>query len=145
MRSMTLRQSRPEALGVFKDGYLVEFLDPAKAHREDDLRRGLLAHLKDFLLELGRDFCFVGAEYPVQVGGRDFALGLLFFHRGLNCLVAIELKVERFEPEYPGKLADLVTRRSFDDWHDKSAKFIFLNYFYLCNIMKRCQFIRRGE
>jgi RecB family endonuclease NucS len=63
-----------------------------------------LHKLKDFLIELGRDFCFVGSEYPVQVGGRDFALDLLFFHRDLNCLVAIELKVGRFEPEYLGKL-----------------------------------------
>jgi RecB family endonuclease NucS len=64
----------------------------------------LLLQLRDFLIELGRDFCFVGSEYPVQVGGRDFALDLLFFHRGLNCLVAIELKVDRFEPEHLGKL-----------------------------------------
>ncbi|CAN7224653.1 PDDEXK nuclease domain-containing protein [Pseudorhodoferax sp. LjRoot39] len=49
-------------------------------------------------------FCFVGSEFPLQVGGRDFALDLLFFHRGLNCLVAIELKVDRFEPEHLGKL-----------------------------------------
>jgi hypothetical protein len=71
---------------------------------ETDLHRGLLDKLKDFLIELGRDFCFVGSEYPLQVGDRDFALDLLFFHRGLNCLVAIELKVDRFEPEYLGKL-----------------------------------------
>jgi hypothetical protein len=57
-----------------------------------------------FLIELGRDFCYVGSEFPLQVGGRDFALDLLFFHRGLNCLVAIELKVDRFEPEHLGKL-----------------------------------------
>ena len=61
--------------------------------------------LKDFLIELGRDFCFVGSQYPLQVGDRDFALDLLFFHRGLNCLVAIELKVGRFEPEYLGKMS----------------------------------------
>lgn len=103
--STALRQSHSEALGVFKDSYLVEFLDLAKVHGEADLHQGLLAYLKDFLLELGRDFCFVGTEYPVQVGGRDFALDLLFFHRGLNCLVAIELKVTRFEPEYLGKLS----------------------------------------
>lgn len=103
--SLALRQSHPAALDVFKDSYLVEFLDLAKDHVEADLHRGLLIHLKDFLLELGRDFCFVGAEYPVQVGGRDFVLDLLFFHRGLNCLVAIELKVTRFEPEYLGKLS----------------------------------------
>ena len=64
-----------------------------------------MSYLKDFLIELGRDFCFVGSEYPLQVGGRDFALDLLFFHRELNCLVAIELKVGRFEPEYLGKLS----------------------------------------
>ena len=66
---------------------------------------GLSEKLKDFLIELGRDFCFVGSEYPLQVGGQDFALDLLFFHRGLTSLVAVELKVGRFQPEYLGKLA----------------------------------------
>lgn len=92
------------AAGLFKDSYLVEFLNLPAEHNEADLHRGLLLRLKTFLGELGRDFCFVGSEYPLQVGGRDFALDLLFFHRGLNCLVAIELKVERFEPEHLGKL-----------------------------------------
>ncbi len=92
------------AVSVFKDAYVVEFLNLPDEHSEADLHRGLLMRLKTFLIELGRDFCFVGSEYPVQVGGRDFALDLLFFHRGLNCLVAIELKVDRFEPEYLGKL-----------------------------------------
>jgi RecB family endonuclease NucS len=63
-----------------------------------------VSRLKDFLIELGRDFCFVGSEYPVQVGKRDFALDLLFFHRDLNCLVAIELKIGEFQPEHLGKL-----------------------------------------
>jgi predicted nuclease of restriction endonuclease-like (RecB) superfamily len=103
--SPAVRQTHAEALSVFKDAYMVEFLDLPHDHAEADLHRGLLLRLKDFLIELGRDFCFVGAEYPVQVGGRDFALDLLFFHRGLNCLVAIELKVGRFEPEYLGKLS----------------------------------------
>ena len=97
-------QSHPEALSVFKDSYLVEFLDLPQGHDEADLHMGLLRKLKEFLVELGRDFCFVGSEFPVQVGNRDFALDLLFFHRGLNCLVAFELKVGRFEPEYLGKL-----------------------------------------
>ncbi|MDR1890455.1 MAG: PDDEXK nuclease domain-containing protein [Zoogloeaceae bacterium] len=97
-------QIHPEAETIFKDSYLVEFLGLPHTHTEADLHRGLLLKLKDFLIELGRDFCFVGSEYPLQVGGRDFALDLLFFHRGLNCLVAIELKVGRFEPEYLGKL-----------------------------------------
>jgi hypothetical protein len=100
-----VRQIHPEALSIFRDAYNVEFLGLPQTHAEADLHRGLLDKLKDFLIELGRDFCFVASEYPLQVGGRDFALDLLFFHRGLNCLVAIELKVGRFEPEYLGKLA----------------------------------------
>lgn len=103
--SPSAKQTHPEALSVFKDAYLVEFLDLPDGHAEADLQRGLLHKLKAFLIELGRDFCFVGSQFPLQVGGRDFALDLLFFHRGLNCLVAIELKVGRFEPEYLGKLA----------------------------------------
>ena len=96
--------THPDAVSIFKDSYLLEFLGLPQGHAEADLHRGLLLRLKDFLIELGRDFCFVGSQYPVQVGGRDFALDLLFFHRGLNSLVAIELKVGRFEPEYLGKL-----------------------------------------
>ena len=103
--SAVLAQSHPEALSIFKDSYLLEFLDLPVGHGEADLHQGLLHQLRDFLIELGRDFCFVGSEYPLQVGGRDFALDLLFFHRGLNCLVVIELKVGRFEPEYLGKMS----------------------------------------
>ena len=102
--SAVLTQFHPDAASLFKDSYLLEFLDLPSAHSEADLHRGLLFQLRDFLIELGRDFCFIGTEFPLQVGGRDFALDLLFFHRGLNCLVAIELKVGRFEPEYLGKL-----------------------------------------
>ena len=102
--SAVLSQTHGEATSVFKDAYVVEFLNLTNEHSEADLHHGLLARLKAFLIELGRDFCFVGSEYPVQVGNRDFALDLLFFHRGLNCLVAIELKVDRFEPEHLGKL-----------------------------------------
>ncbi|MCU7251525.1 PDDEXK nuclease domain-containing protein [Pseudomonas koreensis] len=100
----SLKQSHPSALEIFRDAYMVEFLDLPGVHAETDLHQGLLGRLKEFLTELGRDFCFVGSQYPLQVGSRDFALDLLLFHRGLNCLVAIELKVGRFEPEYLGKL-----------------------------------------
>lgn len=102
--STTLARTHPDALEVFKDSYVVEFLGLPENHSEADLHRGLLLNLRQFLIELGRDFCFVGSETPVQVGGRDFALDLLFFHRGLNCLIAIELKTGRFEPEHLGKL-----------------------------------------
>ncbi|MBP8809419.1 MAG: DUF1016 family protein [Kofleriaceae bacterium] len=88
----------------FKDAYVVEFLGLGGGHDERDLHRALLSRMTEFLTELGRDFCFVGSEVPLQVGGRDFALDLLFFHRGLACLCAVELKVGRFEPEHLGKL-----------------------------------------
>jgi len=102
--SPLVTQIHPNALDVFKDTYLVEFIGLPDTHDETDLHKGLLDKLKNFLVELGRDFCFVGSKFPLQVGKRDFALDLLFFHRGLNCLVAIELKVGCFEPEYLGKL-----------------------------------------
>ncbi len=102
--SAPLRELHADAASVFRDSYLVEFLDLPTPHSEDDLQRGLVEHLKKFLIELGRDFCFVGSQYPVQVGGRDFLLDLLFFSRALNCLVAIELKIVEFEPEHLGKL-----------------------------------------
>jgi hypothetical protein len=69
------------------------------------LQRALVGNLRQFLLELGADFTFVGERFRLQVGGRDFELDLLFFHRGLNCLVAIDLKIDEFEPEYLGKLS----------------------------------------
>ncbi|HEY4593128.1 MAG TPA: PDDEXK nuclease domain-containing protein, partial [Thermoanaerobaculia bacterium] len=86
--SPLVAQMHPQALDLFKDSYMVEFLELPGDHSEGDLHRGLVHRLRDFLIELGRDFCFVGSEYPVQVGNRDFALDLLFFHRGLNCLCA---------------------------------------------------------
>jgi replicative superfamily II helicase/predicted nuclease of restriction endonuclease-like (RecB) superfamily len=102
--STALREVHPGAGQVFRDAYLVEFLELPDGHLEADLHKSLLANLQRFLVELGRDFCFMGSEVPLQVGGRDFALDLLFFHRGLNCLVAIELKIGAFEPEHLGKL-----------------------------------------
>lgn len=102
--SPLVTQTHPDAGNIFKDAYFFEFLQLPEVHAEADLHQGLVNRLKEFLIELGRDFCFVGSEYPLQVGTRDFALDLLFFHRGLNCLIAIELKVDRFEPEHLGKL-----------------------------------------
>src|ERR1019366_4196401 len=76
--SPALPQSHPDAQNVFKDAYALEFLGLPQGHSEDDLQHALLNRMKGFLLELGRDFCYVGSEFPVQVGGRDFALDLLF-------------------------------------------------------------------
>jgi predicted nuclease of restriction endonuclease-like (RecB) superfamily len=72
--SAALRQTHPRAAGVFKDAYLLDFLDLPQPHTEADLHASLLTRLRQFLIELGRDFCFVGSAFPLQVGGRDFAL-----------------------------------------------------------------------
>jgi len=71
--------------GVFKDTYVLEFLQLPKRHTENQLQQVILASLKDFILEIGRDFCFLGQEYKVQVGGTDFSIDLLFYHRTLHC------------------------------------------------------------
>ena len=102
--SPLVTQLHPAAETIFKDTYLLDFLSLPEVHSELDLHGGLVTNLRRFLLELGRDFCFVGEEYLVQVGGKDFRLDLLFYHRALQCLVAIELKVDEFLPEYLGKL-----------------------------------------
>ena len=102
--SALLTQLHPESPAIFKDTYLLDFLDLPDGYSEADLQSGLVANLRRFLLELGGDFTFVGERFRVQVGGRDFELDLLFFHRGLNCLVAIELKIDEFQPEHLGKL-----------------------------------------
>ena len=90
--STALRELHPQAAEFFKDVYTLEFLGLPEDHSEADLHGALLRNLGHFLTELGRDFCFIGSQHPLQVGGQDFALDLLFFHRGLNCLLAIELK-----------------------------------------------------
>jgi len=102
--STALKASQPRAEHEFKDAYLLEFVGVPEVHSERDLHRGLIQNLGRFLTELGRDFCFVASEYSVQVGGKDFVLDLLFFNRALNSLVAIELKIDEFKPEYLGKL-----------------------------------------
>jgi len=94
----------PQAETIFKDTYLLDFLDLPDVHSEADLQKALVANLKRFLLELGRDFSFVGEQYLLQVGGKDFRLDLLFYHRALQCLVAFDLKIDEFRPDYLGKM-----------------------------------------
>jgi len=90
--------------GIFKDSYVFEFLDLPIPHKEKDLQQALVASLKDFILELGFGFTFIGQEYRLQVGNEDFFIDLLFFHRQLQCMVAIELKTDKFKPAYLGQL-----------------------------------------
>lgn len=88
----------------FIDTYVMELLDMPKIYKEQDFRKALTHNMKDFRLELGKDFTFIDEEYRVQVGGEDFAIDLLFFHRGLRCLVAFELKIGKFKTEYISKM-----------------------------------------
>jgi predicted nuclease of restriction endonuclease-like (RecB) superfamily len=89
---------------VIKDSYVFEFLGLAEDHSESDFKRALVKNLKLFILELGKDFLFIGEEFKVQVGLHDYFIDLLFYHRELQCLIAFELKITDFKPEYLGKL-----------------------------------------
>ena len=88
----------------FLDTYIIEFLDLPSRFKENDLRKALISNMKDFILEIGKDFIFIDDEYVVQVGNEDYRIDLLFFHRGLQCLVAFELKIGKFKPEYISKM-----------------------------------------
>jgi predicted nuclease of restriction endonuclease-like (RecB) superfamily len=89
---------------MLKDPYNFDFLTLDSAARERDLERDLLKHLRDFLLELGVGFAFVGSQYHLEVGGEDFYLDLLFYHLRLRRYVVVELKIGDFQPEYAGKM-----------------------------------------
>ena len=91
-------------LTSLRDSYTLEFLDIPAVHKEKELRKSIVANLRDFILEFGKDFTFVGEEYRVQVGNKDYYIDLLFFNRELACLVAIELKITDFEPQFLGQL-----------------------------------------
>jgi predicted nuclease of restriction endonuclease-like (RecB) superfamily len=94
----------PNAINTFKDSYLFDFLNLPEQHNENQLQKGLIAQMKNFILELGKDFIFIGEEFKVEVGSSDFYIDLLFYHRGLQCLVAFELKTTKFKPEHLGQL-----------------------------------------
>jgi len=102
--STALRESNHNISSTFKDSYVFEFLNLTEPHNESDLQRGLVRQMKNFILELGKDFLFIDEEYKLQVGGSDFFIDLLFYHRGLQCLVAFELKADKFKPDHLGQL-----------------------------------------
>jgi predicted nuclease of restriction endonuclease-like (RecB) superfamily len=87
----------------FKDHYILEFLGLTDEHSERELRQAVLANLRDFFLEFGRDLTFVGDEYAITVGNDTFYIDLLFFHRRLQCLLGVKWKIGEFKPEYVGK------------------------------------------
>lgn len=102
--STVLRETDLDITNSFKDNYIFEFLNLPESYNESDLQKGLIKQMKNFILELGKDFLFIDEEYKVQVGNSDFYIDLLFYHRGLQCLVAFELKTDKFRPEHLGQL-----------------------------------------
>jgi predicted nuclease of restriction endonuclease-like (RecB) superfamily len=96
--------SKNTGLAALRDSYVLEFLDVPENHKEKELRKSIVANIRNFILEFGKGFTFVGEEYRVQVGNKDFYIDLLFYNRELSCLVAIELKVTDFKPEHLGQL-----------------------------------------
>lgn len=86
------------------DTYVLEFLDLPEQYSERNFRKAIIENLKQFILEFGKDFTFIGEEYRVQVGGQDFYIDLLFYNRALSCLVPIELKIGKFKPEHVGQI-----------------------------------------
>ena len=102
--SKGLKNIYPQAAPMLKDTIFVDFLGLPQKYSEKRLQNSILDNMKDFVLELGKDFLFYDKEYPLQVGNSTFKVDLLFYHRGLQCLVAIELKTGKFKPEYMGQL-----------------------------------------
>ncbi|WP_238160914.1 PDDEXK nuclease domain-containing protein [Flavobacterium cupreum] len=102
--SSVMRELHPNITNTFKDSYIFDFLNLSDTYNESDLQKGLINQMKNFILELGKDFLFIGEEYQVQVGHSDFYIDLVFYHRGLQCLVAFELKSDKFKPEHLGQL-----------------------------------------
>lgn len=99
-----IEESKRTTGNIFLDNYVLDFLDVSETVSEHDLQKSIIRNLKDFILEIGKDFTFIGEEYRVQVGNHDYYIDLLFYHRGLSCLVAFELKIGEFKPEYIGKI-----------------------------------------
>jgi predicted nuclease of restriction endonuclease-like (RecB) superfamily len=101
----TLPPARSDLVrATLKDPYVFDFLSLGTEAQERELESALVQHIERFLLELGAGFAFVGKQFPLEIGGQDFRVDLLFYHLKLRCYVVIELKVDEFKPEYAGKL-----------------------------------------
>jgi len=102
--SLTVKEYPKDTQNIFRDSYALEFLGLPTQHSENNLQSSLVSSLKDFILEIGRDFCFMGQEYKLQVGNKDFSIDLLFYHRTLQCMIVFELKIDEFHPSHLGQL-----------------------------------------
>ena len=104
MMTDVLKTDYPGAEYMLKDKVLLDFLGLKEKHTEPQMHASILKHMKQFILELGKDFIFIDDEYTVQIGNKQKRIDLLFFHRALQCLVAVELKAVDFEPDFVSKM-----------------------------------------
>ncbi len=104
LQSAMLKETYPQAEVLLKDKAILEFLGLPQRYKETKLRKEIVSHMKEFILEMGKDFLFVDQEHTLEVGGQNFRCDLLFYHRALQCLVAIELKTTAFDPRDLGQL-----------------------------------------
>jgi hypothetical protein len=102
--SPVAREIYPDITNYVREYYNLDFLGLSNIYTEHTFQKAILKNLKNFILEFGKDFLFVEEEYKLQVGNKDYSIDLLFYHRTLNCLVAFELKIGEFKPEYMGKM-----------------------------------------
>lgn len=100
---------RCQANLAIKDDYTFDFLELGEEHNERELERALIARIEDFLRAMGGMFAFMGSQFRLEVGGKEFFIDLLLFHRRLRCLVAVELKIGEFQPEFVGKMQFYLT------------------------------------
>ena len=104
LQSAMLKETYPQTEVLLKDKAILEFLGLPQRYKESKLRKEIVTHMKEFILEMGKDFLFVDQEHTLEVGGQNFRCDLLFYHRALQCLVAIELKTTTFDPRDLGQL-----------------------------------------
>ncbi|MBQ6764805.1 MAG: DUF1016 family protein [Paludibacteraceae bacterium] len=103
-QSQMLKATYPQAEVLLKDHAVLDMLGLPRKYKESKLRKGIIEHMKDFILEMGKDFLYIDQEHQLEVGGQIFRCDLLFYHRALQCLVAIELKTTKFDPRDLGQL-----------------------------------------
>ncbi len=100
---------RDQAKLAVKDEYTFDFLELGEEHSERELEQALIARIEDFLRAMGGMFAFMGSQYRLEIDGEEFFVDLLLFHRRLRCMVAIELKIGKFKPEFVGKMQFYLT------------------------------------
>jgi len=119
---------------IFKDPYLLDFLGLKGAYSEKDLEAAIIRNLEQFLEELGSDFCFIGRQYPMRIDDVDYFLDLLFFHRGLRCLIAIDLKLGTFTAADKGQMDLYLSWLKEHEWREEENEPIGL---ILCSSKKK--------